>query len=177
MEALHSKYVYRYFTQEAIDRSHGAVWNILKNSVDSPNDREIDALDDVDPEFDFSRFSFVDTDDATVAGNDTGARVRPHDVEGDDDSLSTMRTAGSLPTIAEQALVTGISQSGSISSTSTSSHNKVVLAQLRELLPGLQQMASTSATTAETTVLRTGLLSVARLLSPSSEAKAKGGSG
>ena len=75
VDALHSKYVYRNFTQEAIDRAHGAVWNPLSNSVDSPNDREVDALDDVDTEFDLLWFSLVDTDDATVGAAEPGARV------------------------------------------------------------------------------------------------------
>ena len=65
-DSLHSKYVYRYFSQEAIDRSHGAVWNTDTNCVESPNNREVDALDEVDPGFDLSSFVTVNTDDATV---------------------------------------------------------------------------------------------------------------
>jgi len=171
-DTLHSKYVYRYFSQEAIDRSFGAVWNTETNCVDSPNDREVDALDDVDPEFDLSRFVSVTTDDATVTGDEPSTRIRPHDVEGDDETMSTIGTAGSLGPIQEQ-----IDTTGSLSSTSVSSLDKVLLTQFREMLPGLQAMASTMPNTAKSTVLRTGLMSAARLLSPASEAKKSGGSG
>ena len=176
-DTLHSKYVYRYFSQEAIDRSYGAVWNTETNCVDSPHDREVDALDEVDPEFDLSRFVSVTTDDATVTGDEPSTRIRPHDVEGDDETLSTIGTGGSLPSIQEQVDNSVGSTTGSISSTSINSLDKALLAQFREMLPGLQAMASSMPSTANSTVLRTGLMSAARLLSPVSEAKKSGGAG
>ena len=63
MEKIFSHSIYRYFTQEALHRAEGAYWDPDTNSVKSPQDDEIDAMEDIDLEYDFARFTDVDADD------------------------------------------------------------------------------------------------------------------
>ena len=134
----------------------------------------MDELDEFDPELDLSRFVDVNTDDATIHEKD-GTRVRPHDAEGDDDTISTLRTDGTLNTIKEGDPTAGASSGTSIASGSTiNSQDRAVLSQMVDMLPGLQAMASAMPSTPQNTILRTGLMSVARLTSPSSKARKTG---
>ena len=119
-DKLFAKCIYRFFTQEAIDRAHGATWNPEMCCVESPQDREVDELDEFDPEMDLSRFTDVNTDDATVHEKE-GTRIRPHDVEADDDTLSTLGTAGTLTTIQEGQTLPAADSAASTTSSGASS--------------------------------------------------------
>ena len=50
-QAILSRRVYKHFTEEALERAEGAVWNSTTNTVDSPQDKEIFDLANMDEEF------------------------------------------------------------------------------------------------------------------------------
>ena len=176
-EELFSKIIYRYFTQDAIDRAHGATWNPITLAVDSPQDKEVDDLENADPEFDLSNFTTVDTDDATIGENESRTRVRPHDAEVDDESLSTINTTGSLqgslPTVHEETETPrGATATSEMTSDSPTAH--INLAQFQEMMPALQALANAMPNTSDSTALQNGLMLVNRLLTTSSEARKTG---
>jgi hypothetical protein len=69
--AILARRVYKHFTQEAMERAEGAVWIDALNTVETPQDKEILDLDDMDKEFHMGDYIVnVDTDDLTLESLD-----------------------------------------------------------------------------------------------------------
>ena len=179
---LYSRRVYKFFTQEAIDRADGATWDPIENTVISPQDEEITNLVDVDPHLDMSHLKDVDTDDVTIEGGEQATtRVRPHDPVNDDESTSTFGTVAtnagtavdSNQGTAASSVATNASSTISKSSSSRSRRNRdlAITELFGTILPGLQTLALNMPESPEAVQLQSSLLAASRLLSPPSEAR------
>jgi hypothetical protein len=163
-QALLSRRVYKHFTDEALERSEGAVWNDATNSVDSPQDKEILDLENVDFEFNMDNYAVtVDTDDVTLASLDNKRMaIRPADVDVDDETQSTLASYASIVTqkIADAAKPSSpkIKQNKQQQKTETTIDNAEAI--LKKMLPHMRTLAIQAGTSSDAILLRQSLSSL-----------------
>jgi len=166
-QALLAKRVYKHFSEEAIERSEGAVWNDVTNTVDSPQDKEIFDLDKMDKEINMDNIAInVDTDDVTLTSLDNRRTViRPADVDADDETQSTLVSVASIGTSngtsntdrstkSTKSSTSKRTTTSQNSSKSESSNAEILLAQL---LPHMRQLALQGGNSADAILFRKSL--------------------
>jgi hypothetical protein len=177
-QAILSRRVYKHFTDEALERSEGAVWNDTTNTVDSPLDKEIFDLDKMDKEFKMENIAInVDTDDVTLTSLDNRRmNIRPADVDIDDETQSTLVSVASVGTSntekSRKSNKSGNSQkqvtNQSDNTTENKSENDLLLSQL---LPHMKALALQGGNSAEAILMRKSLEAIEKNSKPLSEAR------